>query len=879
MTVDSQDFNLAIAPKDDLLKQLKAFEARSSRYLSQGFSQGINVRELVVTRSSHIDTLLVTLWQYLNISDDFSLIAVGGYGRGELHPFSDVDLLILAEDSSDKSQVTKLSDFITLLWDTGLIIGHATRSLKQCVKLAEQDITVVTNLMESRLLCGCSEQFNQMKSQTAPDKMWDARKFFEAKTKEQKERYKKFDGSSYDLEPNVKSSPGGLRDIQLIAWVAQRRYYPKSLFQLIKQNVITKKEYYTLVKCQLFIWKVRFALHLISGKPEDRLLFDYQKDAAELMGFKNSENLLAVEKMMKRYYRSVLVIRNIGDILLQSLEENLPGSWFTKVSEKIDDDFQIINQRIDAIDTDIFNIQPSNLLKVFHLVAKNPNIKGITAPTLRAIRAARNKITPKFRKVAAHQKLFLEFWHIKHTTSKAMFLMKRSGILSDYLPVFQKISGQMQYDMFHSYTVDEHTLFLLKNLTEFTEDEARTRYPLCYEFMNRLDQPELIYLAGLFHDIGKGRGGDHSEIGAQEALDFCKQHKMNIDDAETVSWLVANHLLMSLIAQKRDTSDPQVIKNFGDIVATPQRLELLYILTVADIRATSHSLWNSWKDSLLKELAVATIAYLKNEQNRKLDSWEKTKQKALDILIEQGYPIEKIEDYWQHLDIAYFMKIPSETISWHNKSILNQIDCNQSPVSQIVVAIRKRRDGGGSEIFVYSKDVDDLFASLTATLAQHGLNVQGASIYTDANGYCYDSFFTLNNTGSPIITEAEQKKLERAIKQNIKALDSNSIAIQKRMPRQFKHFDVNTEIVFSKDEYSHYTRLDIIARDQPGLLALLAQAFKQCDVRLHDARITTLGEKVEDTFIISHKDNSAIDDPQDQLDIQQAIERQLANKV
>lgn len=876
MSVESLEFE--IEPEEDLLKQLKEFEANSSQYLNQGFSQGISIRELVLTRSNHIDTLLCRLWQHLNISNQFSLIAVGGYGRGELHPFSDIDLLILAEDSSNPEQTAKLSNLITLLWDIGLIIGHATRTLKQCVKLAKQDITVVTNLMESRLLCGCEEQFKQMKILTAPDKMWDAKKFFDAKTKEQKERYKKFDGSSYDLEPNVKSSPGGLRDIQLIAWVAQRRYYPKSLFQLITQNVITKKEYYTLVKCQLFIWKVRFALHLVSRKAEDRLLFDYQKDTAELMGFKDSDNLLAVEKMMKRYYRSVLVIRNIGDILLQSIEEDLPGSWFTKVSVKINDDFQIINHRIDAIDINIFNNRPSNLLKIFHLVAKNENIKGITATTVRAIRAARIKITPKFRKKPENKQLFLQFWHIKHTTSRAMFLMKRSGILSDYLPVFQKISGQMQYDMFHSYTVDEHTLFLLKNLAEFTEDDAKKYYPLCYEIMNKLDKPELIYLAGLFHDIGKGRGGDHSEIGAQEVLSFCKEHKMNDSDAETISWLVANHLIMSLTAQKRDTSDPQVIKNFGDIVGTPQRLELLYILTVADIRATSRSLWNSWKDSLLKELALATMAYLKHEQNRKLDSWEKTKKNALKILTEEMYPSDKIEYYWQYLDVSYFMKIPAETISWHSKSILNQIDTNPNP-SETVVAIRKRRDGGGSEIFVYSKDVDDLFATLTATLAQHGLNVQGASIYTDANGYCYDSFFTLDNTGRPIITDTEQRKLETAIKQNIKAIDSSNIAIQKRMPRQFKHFDVNTEIVFSKDEYSHYTRLDIIARDQPGLLALLAQAFKQCDVRLHDARISTLGEKVEDTFIISHKNNSAIDDPQDQNDIKRAIKRQLASKI
>ncbi len=879
MALNCNDISLTLNSEQDILAQLKEFENRSSELLSNAFSQGVNVRELVIARSNHIDKLLSALWQHLTISKEISLIAVGGYGRGELHPFSDIDLLVLTKVSTNSDNTDKLTQFISLLWDIGLIVGHAIRSLKQCVKLAKQDITVVTNLMESRLLLGNQELFDTMKDQTAPDRMWDAKSFFIAKTEEQRKRYKKFDGSSFDLEPNLKSSPGGLRDIQLIAWVAQRQYYPQSLFQLIKQNVITKKEYYTLVKCQLFIWKVRYALHLTSGKAEDRLLFDYQKDTAELMGFKDSDNLLAVEKMMKRYYRSVLVIRNISDILLQSLEENMQGQTGKKDIQDIDDDYQIINHRIDAKDTAIFNTYPNHLLKIFNLVAEDSSIRGITAPTLRAIRASRNKLTKKFVKNPDNKKLFLRFWNIKHSNSRAMFLMKKSGILSDYLPAFKKITGQMQYDMFHSYTVDEHTLFLLKNLTEFADAEAEKQFPLCHRIMCKQTNPEVIYLAGLFHDIGKGRGGDHSEIGAIEAFNFCKQHSMELKDCETISWLVANHLLMSLIAQKRDTSDPMVIKNFAEIVGTPRKLELLYILTVADIRATSRSLWNSWKDSLLKELALATLSYLKDEQIRQLEPWKDTRQAALDILTNDGYEVENIELFWQHLGIPYFLKNPAKTISWHSKCILDQIEDTQSAAPRTVVAIRKRLDGGGSEVFVYSKDVDDLFASITATLAQHGLNVQGASIYTDDSGYCYDSFFTLNNTGKPTINRTEQERLHQSIKSNIKTLKSENIVIQRRMPRQFKHFDVNTEIVFSNDEYSQYTRLDIVARDQPGLLALMAQAFKQCKIRLHDARITTLGEKVEDTFIISHKDNSPIESERERQNIRQAIEQLLPNKI
>ncbi len=875
---DQPPLLLAIDPQQDLVAQLKNFEQASQQRLAADFKNNRSVRDLVLRRSRHMDRLLTSIWHHLEISKDCCLIAVGGYGRGELHPYSDIDLLVLSQSKLGESDSQKLSQLITLLWDIGLIVGQAIRTVKQCIQLAKQDITVVTNLMESRCLAGNIEYFIQMREKSSPKHIWSARDFFDAKTEEQRERYSKFDGSSYDLEPNVKSSPGGLRDIQLVAWVAQRCYFPKSLFQLIEQSVITKKEYYTLVKCQLFIWKVRFALHLVSGKAEDRLLFDYQKDTAELMGFKDSENLMAVEKMMKRYYRSVLIVRNITDILLQSLDGELPGGPSEKISETIDEHFQIVNDRIDAIDIDIFQKKPCHLLKIFHLVAEHPNIKGITAPTLRAIRESRYRINHKYTQQKVNQELFIQFWQIKHRNSRAVFLMKRSGVLSDYLPAFQRISGQMQYDMFHSYTVDEHTLFLLKNLTDFFDPACKEKYPLCYDIMQRNQKPELIYLAGLFHDIGKGRGGDHSEIGAVEAAAFCQQHHLDEKDSQVICWLVANHLLMSLTAQKRDTSDPKVIENFAKLVGSSQKAELLYVLTVADIRATNRTLWNSWKASLLRELAISTLAFLNNEENKLLEPWKDTKQAALQILTKQGWSVAQIEAYWQHLSPAYFSKNPAKTIAWHSKVILKHATRSQSS-SDTVVAIRKRLDGGGIEIFIYSRDVDDLFATITATLDQHHLNVQGATIHTDSNGYCYDSFYTLNETGKARISDSQQKKLQKAIKKNIRALKSSKIAIQKRMPRQIKHFNVNTEIVFSKDEFSQYTRLELVARDRPGLLALVAKAFILCDVKLHDARITTLGERVEDTFIISQKDNTSIDDPQYRRRIKKAIKQQLATSA
>ncbi|WP_444997930.1 [protein-PII] uridylyltransferase [Aliikangiella sp. IMCC44359] len=865
---------------DALLPLLKQYIEVSNNYLKTEFKKATNIRSLVHARSRHIDRLLIALWHHLKIDNSIALIAVGGYGRGELHPHSDIDLLILNGANLSDEQKKLIELMISLLWDCRLKVGQAVRDLEQCVEIAKQDLTVTTNIMESRFLAGNKDLFQQLQNATTPEKLWDAQSFFEAKTHEQKARYKKYNSTSFDLEPNVKTSPGGLRDIHLIGWIAQRFYYPKTLYQLIKQNFIFKNEYYTLVKCQLYIWKVRFALHIVSDKAEDRLLFDYQKSAAKLMGYQDTKNSLAVEKMMKQYYRSALVIRNICDILLQILEEELAVKSQEPEIVPINENYQIVNQRIDVIDHKLFLRDPSQLLKIFHHVAKNNSLKGITASSLRAIRSARHKINNSFRSKKNNKVLFVEFWHILHTSSRAMFLMKKSGVLADYLEPFKRITGQMQYDMFHNYTVDEHTLFLLENLSKFADPEHNHAFPICSEIMQRQQNPEIIFLAGLFHDIAKGRGGDHSELGAVEARQFCIRHKIPTEHASLVEWLVGNHLFMSLIAQKRDISDPKVIQNFAKFVQTQQRLELLYILTVADIRATSHSLWNSWKDSLLKNLYISTCNYLNQdiETNEKIE--EQNQLKAKEKLISLGINPTEIEQLWQPLDPQYFAKHSISAIVWRTKIILetlakNEQDTNRSTNDIVVVGIRSTFQQGGSEIFVYSKDQDNLFAALTATLNRLGLSIQAANIYTDKSGYCYDSFIVLDDKGQILNSQLLKQNIKQAIIKNMGNINNMNLSVQKRMPRQFKYFSIPTEVEFFDDEYMGFTRMELIARDQAGLLAAIGKAFMLTKTRLHDARISTLGEKVEDTFIISNRDNSPIADEQQRERIRNEIKRQL----
>jgi len=885
-TINSQltqllDFDSSL-DKELLLGSLKSYLDLSNKHLETEFINGVNVRRLVQKKARHIDNLLIALWRYFEFSahvshPPLSLIAVGGYGRGELHPYSDIDLLVLSQTKLTKTQKDSLEAFISLLWDCQLKVAQSVRELSHCIELASQDVTITTNIMESRLLAGDKTLFTQVNQLTSPTEIWPQRAFFEAKTLEQRIRYRKYDGTSFDLEPNLKSSPGGLRDIHLLGWIAQRTYYPRSLFELIQQNIITKKEYYALMKCQLFLWQIRFALHLVSKKPEDRLLFDYQKDTAEFMGFKDTKNSLAVEKMMKRYYRSVLIIRNISDILLQVSEQQISQikpSMKTIIITPVDEHFQNINQRIDAIDPNCFTKQPSLLLRVFHTVAMNKELIGISAKTLRAIRAARYKINNSFRNNKENKKNFIDFWHILHTSSRAMFLMKRSGVLADYLLSFQKITGQMQYDMFHNYTVDEHTLFLLKNLSEFADPDKDENFPLCSEIMQRQQNPEIIFLAGLFHDIGKGRGGDHSEIGALEAKTFCQQHQLKQQHANIVEWLVANHLLMSLIAQKRDISDPKVVQHFAELVGSQTKLELLYILTVADVRATSSSLWNSWKDSLLKELYENTSYYLDQEKANIEQTWQSNQLKANQLLLDKGFKPENIEVLSEKLDRQYFAKRTPEAISWQLAKLLN----NKQNLPTLV-GIKSTPGRSSSEVFVYSKDKENLFATLTATLNQKGLSIHAANIYTDKLGYCFDSFFVLDEQGKALDNKRVKENLKQTIVDNINNISKVNLKVQRRMPRQFKYFSVPTKVEFFNDEYSGFTRMELTTRDQSGLLAAVGKAFKATNTKLHDARITTLGEKVEDTFVISHKNNTAIDDIAQQAVIRREIQKYLAQQA
>ncbi len=868
------EFDRNLSQTDNQLAIFRNALAEGTEILAQGFQEGVAVSTLVSLRAKMIDSLLKRAWER-NIPEDIdaALVAVGGYGRGELHPSSDIDLMILVEPKVRKRIKVNLEQLLTFLWDIGLEVGHSVRSVKECAKEAKNDITVITNIMESRLLAGSHEMLRKMREATSPKKIWPSDKFFKAKWQEQTERYGKYDDSATNLEPNLKEGPGGLRDIQTVGWVAKRYFGCETMHGLVGHHFLTESEYEALMEGRSLLWKIRFALHLQTGRREDRLLFDYQRTLAHEFGFVDQEHSLAVEQFMQRYYRTAIRIERLNERLLQLFEEailleNQPADILS-----INKRFQARNGFIEVTNENIFKRYPFALLEIFLLLQQYPELKGVRASTVRLIRSHRHLIDDKFRNDLRAKSLFMEIIRQPNGVTSELRRMNRYGILSAYLPVFGNIIGRMQYDLFHVYTVDEHTLFVVRNLRRFAVSWRSNEFPLCSDIINRLPKPELLYLAGLFHDIAKGRQGDHSELGAIDAWDFCKNHGLSDYDSKLVSWLVKNHLLMSITAQRQDIHDPEVALNFAKKVGTIARLDHLYLLTVADFRATDPKKWNSWKDSLLKELYnMARRAMLRGlEHPHDINELIQEKQKdASEEILRSGIPAERINRLWRTLSVDYFLYSSVEEIISHTEFILS----NQDDIGP-AIKLRSKTGRGGSEVFIYSRDRIGLFAMITALLDQLRLNVVDARIETTTDGRSLDSYRVLEDDGSAIDDADREQKIIRAMKNGLNNPNSINFNISRRVPRQMKHFKIPTQIDFSQDHTHQRTILKLITADRPGLLARVGHAFTCCGVNLKAAKIATIGAEAEDTFFITGEDKKQIEDPQKLQCLRDAITSHL----
>ena len=842
-----------------------------NKVLTEKFTQGISVPTLIHARSWLVDQVLRRAWSHFmgSAQDSLALVAVGGYGRSELMPGSDIDLLILLPDADHNQFNQQITDLLTFLWDIGLEVGHSVRTINDCIEQSLADITVVTNIMEARLLAGTADLYQRMQQRTAPSDIWNSRDFFAVKREEQRRRYRKFHNTAYNLEPNIKEGPGGLRDIQMIAWVANRHFGTASLDELVERDFLTREEYQTLIKGRELLWSIRFALHTLTGRGEDRLLFDYQRTLAQTFDFHDDENRLGVEAFMKQYYRTIMELSRLNEMLLQLFDENILHPEGPGKPVVVNKRFQSCNGYIEVIDDQVFRRQPYALLEIFLLLEQQPELKGVRAGTIRAIRENRHLVDNDFRKDMRARSLFMEIIRQPRGITHELRRMNVYGILAAYLPAFERITGLMQYDLFHTYTVDEHILTVVRNLRRFTVHEFALEFPLCSHIVATIPKPELLYLAGLFHDIAKGHGGDHSEMGGIVAHDFCIQHNLSDYDANLVTWLVEHHLLMSSTAQREDISDPAVVSRFAKVIKDTIHLDYLYLLTVADIRATNPGLWNNWKDALLKQLYYNTRRALQRGLQDPMERTEHIQQGQQDAVKRLGGLTPAIAALWDDLGDDYFLRHAPEQVAHHTRLLLDNTENNT------LVDVQPLTERGGTEIFIFAPAEAGLFSRITAILDQLGLNVVDASIFTTQDDRALDTFHVLEESGAPVSGEQRREEIKSTLLEEINAKQRRTWQVSRRTPRQYKHFPIKTHLDFKLDSIDRRTVMEIITSDRPGLLSRIGQAFADCKIRLLNAKIATLGARVEDVFYITDQHNQPLTDAAKIACLEKAIHKHL----
>ncbi len=832
---------------------LRARVASADAALAAAFAAGEQVESLTAARAWVIEQAVLETWQReLGATGGLALLAVGGFGRGELFPRSDVDLLVLAEKTPHGETAGRVERFFARLWDEGLQVGHAVRTPDDCAVAAKADVTIATNLMEARRIDGRGDLEAAMRRATAAPDMWPADRFAAAKLTEQQARHARFHDTAYNLEPNLKEGPGGLRDVHTVLWVAQRQLGRPGLDAMREAGLIGPEEQDALVAARRALARIRFGLHLAARRPEERLLFEHQRELARSFGYadEHAQNL-AVEQFMQGYYRAAMTVDRLNERLLQRLEEARTGE---ATAVPLDHEFCVLGGFLDTQDPALIERTPAAILRAFAALLDHPELHGFRSSLLSRLESVLPGLDAGFRADPAVQQAFLAILRHAGDVAGALQRMSRYGVLGRFLPAFGRVAGRMQYDLFHVYTVDQHTLFVLRNIRRFADAETARELPLAHELYARLRKPELLLLGGLFHDIAKGRGGDHSELGESDARAFCAQIGLSETDTDLVAWLVRQHLLMSLTSQKQDIADPAVVHRFAETVADSERLDYLYLLTVADIRATSPKLWNSWKDQLLAELHRATRWVLRRGLEHPVHASERvaeTKQAALELLGAGVEPDARIEALWDSFPDDSFLRYRPDQIAWQTREILAA-----GPDALPLVAVRDA-GRGTSEVFVHSPDRDGLFATITAVLDRFQLNVADARIVNSLRGISLDTFQVLEADGLTMRDPARVRQLVMRLRDELTRDRLELAPARRARGRRERQFHVPAQLEFSP--VGERTQLALVCSDRPGLLAHVARAFRSCGLRVHDARIATFGERAEDFFLLSDEHDRPLD--------------------
>lgn len=822
--------------------QLKADTQAARAALQARFRQTADSAAVLREHRKLVDRLLKDMWRELRMPGSLALLAVGGYGRGELYPHSDVDVLVLLPESPTSALAARIETLVSRLWDAGLELGHSVRTIPECAEEAGKDVTVMTSLLESRLVAGSRRLFADF--DRARRATLDPQVFFKAKRLEQEQRYTKFQDSPYTLEPNLKEAPGGLRDLQVILWIGRASGLGTSWAELARRGLITRQEAAQALRHHKLLQDLRVRLHYAAGRREDRLLFDYQESLARDLGYAGSAHRRAGEQLMQAYFRAAKAVTQLNVILLQNIgAEIFPAR--NSDTEPINERFMRVGELLDARSADLFEHEPSAILESFLVMQQRSELKGMTASTLRALWRARSRIDAAFRRDPANRRTFLSLLQQPRGIVHELRRMNQYGILGRYLPAFRRIVGQMQHDLFHVYTVDQHILAVVRNLRRFTMLEFAHEYPLCSRLIAGLDRHWLLYVAAIFHDIAKGRGGDHSQLGKLEARRFCREHGLEREDARLVEFLVEHHLTMSSVAQKQDLSDPEVVRRFAGVAGTERRLVALYLLTVADIRGTSPKVWNAWKGKLLEDLFRAAQHLLKGGR-LEADQYIQNKQEEAKRLLRLYALSDTVQEaLWRNLDVSYFLRYDAQEIAWHTRLLHYRVTV-ESPV----VKARLSPAGEGLQVLIYVPDQRQLFARICGYFGSLGFNIVDAKVYTTRHGYALDTFQILD-TGSVAHPRDMIAQIEKDLAEWLARQAPLPVSTQGRVSRRVKHFPIAPEVRLVPDEKGQYYSLSVTAGDRPGLLYAIARVLSRHDVNLHTAKIATLGERAEDVFVVS----------------------------
>ena len=832
------------SPKEEALfvADLRAKIKQKKQRIFSKLDRKTDYQSLLSKHAKQTDALLRSLWKQKLASIDATLVAVGGYGRGSLFPYSDVDVLILISDTLKKTEETKIASFISTLWDIGLDVGHSVRKIDECIDESKKDISTQTNLMEARFLIGSKSlysQFTKVISQNLEEK-----KFCDGKMVELKQRHSRHNDSFQNLEPNLKESPGGLRDLQTILWISQAAGYGSSWEAIRSSGIITKSEQLQLEKHERALILVRTLLHVQAGRKEDRLLFDFQRLLAADLGFRTTSAKPATEQLMQVVFKASKSVSLLSSIILQHLTEIIHQERNTK-PKSIDANFQIRNGFLETTSAGLFNKNPRLIFRFFSMLHDHPEIKGISARTRKELWHAKKLINDGFRDDPENRSAFINFFKKQIGLTHTLRLMSQYDLLGKYLPEFGKICGQLQHDLFHVYTVDAHILMVVRNLRRFAAPDMSHEFPLCSKLIGSFKRPETLYIAGLFHDIAKGRGGDHSKLGMSDAKKFCEHHGLNTTDTNLVVWLVEQHLYMSTMAQKRDISDPLVVKEFVQKVKTQRRLEALYLLTVADIRGTSPKVWNGWKGKLLENLYYLALEHLKINPNKPQNLVETKIRNVKNRLTAYAIPNTTYDRLWSKLDESYFIRHEESEIVWHTR-VINYLGSN----NQSLVKARLSPIGDGLQVLTYGKNEPLVFARICSFFEDTEFSVVEAKVFTTKDNYYLNTFQVLIDR----YAENDYQDMINHIEHTLPmALSSSSLpkSNKGRISRRLQYFPIKPEVDIRGDENGLNYYLQITCGDQPGLLYAIARILTKHQVDIKNAKINTLGERVEDTLLIS----------------------------